>query len=95
MNTLSNPPSPTDLPHDIYGSNAAMKPTMRDRYETAKERCGELYEGAREKVSAGARTTDLAIRNNPYSALGLALGVGVLVGMLIGRSTSRHTNENY
>lgn len=92
MNTITNPTSSTGLSQEMYGTES--KSTIRDRLETAKERCGDLYEGAREKVSAGARTTDLAIRNNPYSALGLALGVGVLVGMLIGRS-SRQSTDTY
>lgn len=94
MNNLTNPTGPTDLSHDIYGSETSMKPTFRERYTNMRERCGELYEGAREKVSAGARSTDIAIRNNPYSALGLALGLGVLVGMLLSRS-HRDTSQNY
>lgn len=95
MNTINNPTSHTDLPQGTYGSETdASSSTLRDRLEDAKMKCGDLYEGAREKVTAGARSTDLVIRNNPYAALGLALGVGVLVGMLIGRA-SKGSGDTY
>ena len=48
---------------------------------------GELYDGAKKKVVAGAKYTDTAIRENPYQALAIALGVGVLIGVLVGRRT--------
>jgi ElaB/YqjD/DUF883 family membrane-anchored ribosome-binding protein len=39
-------------------------------------------ENVKEKAIAGARTTDRAIRKNPYQTLGIVLGVGVIVGLL-------------
>ena len=51
--------------------------------ESAKDTCLELQD----KAIAGARTTDKAIRENPYKTLGIALGVGVLVGLLVNRAT--------
>lgn len=61
---------------------------LRVRFETAQERLGELYDGARTKVAAGAKYTDETIRANPYQAIAIAAGVGLLVGVLLGR---RHT----
>lgn len=58
---------------------------LRARYETAQERLGEFYEGARQKVVAGAKSTDEAIRANPYQSLAIALGAGLLLGVLLGR----------
>ena len=58
---------------------------LRSRYDAAQERLGEMYEGARKKVVAGAKCTDEAIRANPYQALAIAAGVGLLVGVLLGR----------
>jgi ElaB/YqjD/DUF883 family membrane-anchored ribosome-binding protein len=58
---------------------------LRERFASAQERCTEIFEGAREKVVAGARYTDESIRANPYQSVGIALGVGVLLGVLIGR----------
>jgi ElaB/YqjD/DUF883 family membrane-anchored ribosome-binding protein len=59
--------------------------SLRARFGAAREQFADLYEGARKKVAAGAKSTDKAIRENPYQALALALGVGVLVGVLVGR----------
>lgn len=58
---------------------------MRTRFEAAQERLGELYEGARSKVAAGAKYTDETIRANPYQSIAIAAGVGLLVGVLLGR----------
>ncbi len=58
---------------------------LRERFDAAQERLGELYEGARRKVVAGAKCTDTAIRENPYQAMAIAAGVGLLLGVLLGR----------
>jgi ElaB/YqjD/DUF883 family membrane-anchored ribosome-binding protein len=58
---------------------------LRSRYDAASERMGEMYEGARKRVVAGAKCTDEAIRENPYQSMAIAAGVGVLVGVLLGR----------
>ena len=58
---------------------------LRARYDAASERMGELYEGARKRVVAGAKCTDEAIRENPYQSMAIAAGVGLLVGVLLGR----------
>lgn len=58
---------------------------LRVRYDAAAERMGELYEGARKRVVAGAKCTDEAIRENPYQSMAIAAGVGLLVGVLLGR----------
>lgn len=58
---------------------------MRERFQAAQERVEELYETARDKVVAGAKTTDTAIRSHPYESLAIALGVGVVIGALLRR----------
>ena len=58
---------------------------LRTRFDAAQERLGDLYEGARKRVVAGAKCTDEAIRANPYQSLAIAAGVGLLVGVLLGR----------
>ncbi len=58
---------------------------LRARYDAAQERLGDLYEGARKRVVAGAKCTDEAIRENPYQSMAIAAGVGLLVGVLLGR----------
>ncbi len=62
---------------------------LRSRYDAAQERLGEMYEGAKQRVVAGAKCTDEAIRANPYQSLAIAAGVGLLVGVLLGRRSNR------
>ncbi|MEZ0217321.1 MAG: hypothetical protein ACAH89_09320 [Rariglobus sp.] len=60
---------------------------LRARFDAAHERLSELCSCAKQKVVAGAKCTDQAIRANPYQSLAIAVGVGVLVGVLVGRRT--------
>jgi ElaB/YqjD/DUF883 family membrane-anchored ribosome-binding protein len=65
-------------------SEEAMS-ALRTRFAAAQERLGVMYDGAKQRVVAGARCTDEAIRANPYQSLAIAAGVGVVVGVLLGR----------
>jgi ElaB/YqjD/DUF883 family membrane-anchored ribosome-binding protein len=58
---------------------------LRERFDAANERLGELYVDARKKVAAGAKQTDKAIRENPYQSVAIAAGVGLLLGVILGR----------
>ena len=58
---------------------------LRDRFDAARERLGDLYEGTRKRVVAGAKCTDATIRENPYQAMAVAAGVGLVAGILLGR----------
>lgn len=58
---------------------------LRERFDATQERLGEIYEGAKKRVVAGAKHTDEAIRANPYQSIAIAAGVGLLVGVLLGR----------
>lgn len=99
-NNKSSAQTPKDLLNDLHALVADAEKMMGDsisehtadavsalrvRYDAASERMGELYEGARKKVVAGAKCTDEAIRENPYQALAIAAGVGLLAGILLGR----------
>jgi ElaB/YqjD/DUF883 family membrane-anchored ribosome-binding protein len=57
----------------------------RNRLTAAIEKGKETLAAVQEKAIAGAKATDLVIRENPYKALGVALGLGVVVGYLLGR----------
>src|SRR5690348_16518827 len=58
---------------------------QRERFGAAQERLTDLCAAAKNKVVAGAKSTDTAIRQNPYQSLAVALGVGLVAGVLIGR----------
>src|SRR5436190_10565336 len=62
---------------------------LRVRYDAASERMGEIYEGARKKVAAGAKKTDETIRENPYQSIAIAAGVALVVGILLGRNSNK------
>jgi ElaB/YqjD/DUF883 family membrane-anchored ribosome-binding protein len=64
---------------------AAAIDSLRSRFVAAQDRFADAYAGTRKKVVAGAKSTDAAIRANPYQSLAIALGVGLLVGLLLGR----------
>lgn len=93
-------PTPKDLLHDLQAlvveaetmmagalteQSAEALTNLRARFNAAQERFTELYTQARQKVIAGAKCTDVAIRENPYQSLAVALGVGVVVGLVVGR----------
>ena len=56
---------------------------LRDTLGRMREQLGDVYEGARDKVVAGAKVADKTIRKRPYESMAAALGVGVLVGMFV------------
>lgn len=74
----------------LVGENAGEEAvtTLRQKLETAQERITDLYQNARERVVAGAKYTDEAVRSHPYESVAVAAGVGLLVGLLVGRSRS-------
>lgn len=60
---------------------------LRTRFDAAHVRMTELCSTAKQKVVAGAKCTDEAIRANPYQSLAIAAGAGLLLGVLLGRRT--------
>lgn len=58
---------------------------LRARFDAAHDRLGEVCSRAKQKVVAGAKCTDQAIRANPYHSLAIAAGAGLLIGVLLGR----------
>lgn len=99
-NNKTTAQTPKDLLNDLHALVADAEKMMGDsisehtadavsalraRYDAASERMGELYEGTRKRVVAGAKCTDEAIRENPYQSIAIAAGVGLVVGILLGR----------
>ena len=76
----------------ILGSGSAESShvtlaALRERFEAAQERLGDLCADTKQKIIAGAKSTDEAIREHPYQSLAIGLGVGVLLGVLVSRRT--------
>lgn len=60
---------------------------LRERLDSAKEKISDAYNGARQKVTDGARQADDTIRSHPYESIAIAVGVGVLLGALLRRKS--------
>jgi ElaB/YqjD/DUF883 family membrane-anchored ribosome-binding protein len=74
----------SQAPEEARNCEATLA-ALRERLEAAQERATELYRRGRQKVVAGAKYADDAIRDNPYQSIAVALGIGLVAGVLIGR----------
>jgi len=72
---------------DPSGRSAEYLDHLRERFAAAQESLSEFYEDARKKILVGARTTDTAIRENPYPSMAIALCLGLGLGVLLSRRT--------
>ncbi|MDB6016990.1 MAG: protein of unknown function ElaB [Pedosphaera sp.] len=66
-------------------SGGKLAEKSREKILTAMERVKVACEDIQGKATAGARITDQAVREYPYSALGIAFGFGIIIGILTRR----------
>lgn len=104
MNNTTSPTkvdnnNPNSLAENAHALMAATSDVVGDKVGEARKRLATALESAKEvagqvrdKAVEGAKATDVAVRENPYRAIGIALGVGALVGYLIGRRSSHGNN---
>ena len=67
---------------DVAGEKVAE---ARKRLGAALENGKEMYGRVRDKAVEGAKTADEAVREHPYTAIGIAVGLGALIGFLLAR----------
>ena len=85
----------TDLKNVVTDSEMLLKELageLSDRGKSARARLMETLASARstcgqleEKAKAGVEAADTAVREHPYTSLGVAFGLGVLVGIIASR----------
>jgi len=75
-----------DATTDVAGEKVAE---ARKRLEAALENGKEIYGRVRDKAVEGARTADEAVREHPYTAIGIAVGVGAVIGFLLARRNGK------
>jgi len=79
----------SDNASDLINATADMAEQKvieaRNRLKAALASAKDTYVYVQKKAVEGAKTTDKAIRENPYYAIGIAFGVGALVGFLLRR----------
>ena len=57
----------------------------RERLSAALEAAKKTGRKLEERALAGARATDVLIRENPYQSIGIAFSLGIVLGVLINR----------
>jgi ElaB/YqjD/DUF883 family membrane-anchored ribosome-binding protein len=67
---------------DVAGEKVAE---ARKQLGAVLESGKEFYGRVRDKAVEGAKSADEALRDHPYSAIGLAFGAGAIVGFLLTR----------
>jgi ElaB/YqjD/DUF883 family membrane-anchored ribosome-binding protein len=60
----------------------------RERLAAALENGKKIYGRVQAKAVDCAKTTDEALQDHPYQAMGIALGVGALIGYFVSRRYS-------
>lgn len=58
-----------------------IRARAEESLRTASRRIKDMTQAA----EAGAHEVDAQVRENPWTALGVAIGVGVVLGLLLGR----------
>ena len=69
-------------------SREAME-LLHKRYTAAQEKLADLYDGAKERVADGAKSTEKVIRRHPFQSLVVAICGGVVLGVLLGPCRNR------
>lgn len=62
-----------------------VKSKMAAQYEVARARLGDLQTTVADGAKVAVDETDAYVRNNPWTAVGIAAGVGALIGFLAAR----------
>lgn len=75
-------------------SNVQEVPVRGDRLQAARERLNETWNGVNDQARHAAEYADEAVRNNPWTSVGIGFGLGVVIGALIaiaaGSRSSHH-----
>jgi ElaB/YqjD/DUF883 family membrane-anchored ribosome-binding protein len=80
------PPSVRKVEEVVHNTAVQVSEKMEEagaKLNSALESAKETYSKLQDKTVAAAKATDSAVREYPYSALGVAFGIGLLIGVLI------------
>ena len=80
---------------DLKDTAAETMENFQETSEDIQNRVSAYWDAGRERATECMRSTDRAIRANPYQAIGIALGLGVIAGMLLtrGRRSSEQCED--
>jgi ElaB/YqjD/DUF883 family membrane-anchored ribosome-binding protein len=64
---------------------SALGDQIQDTVNQGKVKLRELQDAVVDKTRYAAETTDAYVRDNPWSAIGVAAGIGLIIGLLLKR----------
>lgn len=64
---------------------AALRQRIERRLASARDQLAGLQSQAATEVRLAGKAADTYVRDNPWTAVGIAAGVGVVLGLLLGR----------
>jgi ElaB/YqjD/DUF883 family membrane-anchored ribosome-binding protein len=76
-------------------SNVQEVPGHGDTFQVARERFNETWNGVNEQARYAAEYADEAVRNNPWTSVGIGFGVGVVVGALIAIAAGSRSSHHH
>ena len=82
-----------DIVQDMTEEVPEWKAKARVAKDAAVEATKAAYEELSEKTIQCSKATDRAIRENPYTSLGIAFGVGALLAFFLTRSGGSESED--
>jgi ElaB/YqjD/DUF883 family membrane-anchored ribosome-binding protein len=74
-----------ELLKEMAGELSERGKQARQRLMASIESAKQSYGSVQERARAGAEATNAAVREHPYTSLGVAFGVGLVLGVLMFR----------
>lgn len=65
---------------------AEVKTKVATQVDAAKQKFGEIQATVQDGAKVAMTETDVYVRANPYTAIGIGAAVGLVIGFLAGRS---------
>lgn len=69
-------------------------PGRGDTLQAARERFNETWNGVNDQARYAAEYADEAVRNNPWTSVGIGFGLGVVIGALIAMAAGSRSSHH-
>ena len=67
----------------------ALRASLEENLQHARQRLAQLEAGAAEKVRASARATDEYVHSHPWQSIGIVAAISAIVGIVLGLLLNR------
>ena len=75
-------------------SNVQEVPGRGDTLQAARERFNETLIGVKDQARYAAEYAEEAVRNNPWTSVGIGFGLGVVIGALIAMAAGARSSHH-